>query len=301
MQELEWKEQLSNLDLEEVIGVFILDTKESYQYDEYVVNFGEVFYQDHKEEIDQFVKKLCTYQRKWLKHLFFMSYPLTLEHFHLLKENESIQEITLQDHELTKEEFEILSQNRGLKEINSSSVCEELRECYDNRLSAVMKKYVTSYKMVTDILYDENLNFYENLTEEQVQTICSLLEKRKLKGHLRFCDMNNGFLIKRIIDQFEKINSEEKDSKVSIEINHRESFDYKAFDNWKQNARIEVITNTDEIVDMNTFIQVEKKLVEITKEYKEQENKLSPLERLMWIYSIVETYRKYEKENREED
>ena len=34
---------------------------------------------------------------------------------------------------------------------------------------------------------------------------------------------------------------------------------------------------------MNTFIQVEKKLVEITKEYKEQENKLSPLERLMWI------------------
>ena len=41
--------------------------------------------------------------------------------------------------------------------------------------------------------------------------------------------------------------------------------------------------------------------MEITKEYKEQENKLSPLERLMWIYSIVETYRKYEKENREED
>lgn len=226
MTELEWKEQLSNLDLEEVIGVFILDTKESYQYDEYVVNFGEVFYQDHKEEIDQFVKKLCTYQRKWL------------EHFHLLKENESIQEITLQDHELTKEEFEILAQNGELKEINSSNVCEELRECYDKRLGTIMKKYVTNYKMVRDILYDENLNFYENLTEEQVQTICSLLEKRKLKGHLRFCNMNNGFLIKRIIDQFEKIKSEEKDSKDSIEINHRESFDYKAFDNWKQNARI---------------------------------------------------------------
>lgn len=300
MTGVELEEKLSKLNLEAVMGVFIIDTPEGYHYDGYTVNFEEDFYQVHKEIIDDFVKKLCSYERQWIKNLYFISYPFTINHFYLLRDNETIHGINLHNHELSKEEFEILKQSKNLEEIDSSSVCQELSECYDKRLGAIMKRDVTNYKNVKDVIYDENLNFYEELTEEQVLTICSLLEKRKVKGNLSFSNMNNGCLIKRIIDKFESIQTEE-DSTISIEMENRELFDYKAFNDLEQNARIEVITSTDAPVDMNMFIQVEEKLVEITKEYKEQEDKLSPFEKLLWLYNTVETYRKYKKEEKEED
>lgn len=301
MTRLDLEEQLSKLDLEGVLGVYIIDTPEGYQYDGYTLNFKEEFYQEHKEIIDDFVKKLCSYERKWIKNLYFISYPFTNDILTLLKNNESIEGVNLHNHELTTEEFEILTSNKNLKEIDSSSICEELRDCYDKRLGAVVKRKITNYKTVRDIIYDKKLNFYEELTEEQVTDICSLLEKRQIKGNLTFSGMNNGSFIKQIMDKFESIKTSEEDSTISIEIENRELFDYRPFTDKEQNARIKVITNTDEPTDMNIFIKVEEKLVEITKEYKEHEEQLSPLERLFWLYQIVETYRKYKKESDDKD
>ena len=107
MTGVELEEKLSKLNLEAVMGVFIIDTPEGYHYDGYTVNFEEDFYQVHKEIIDDFVKKLCSYERQWIKNLYFISYPFTIDHFHLLRDNETIHGINLHNHELSKEEFEI--------------------------------------------------------------------------------------------------------------------------------------------------------------------------------------------------
>jgi len=301
MTSVELKKQLDELDLEMVMGIYIMDTPNCYNYDGYTVNFSDDFYKEHKKIIDDFAKKLCSYKRNWIKCLYFVSFDLTSEYLNLLKDNETIEHLSLYNFKLTKEEFDILKQNKNLKDIDSSSVSEELSECYDKRLGFIMKRDVTKYKRVKDIIYDKELNFYEDLTEEQVQTICSYLDKRKIKGDLSFSSINNGRLIKKIIDKFESIESDETESTISIEIKNRELFDYSAFNDLEQNSRIRVITETDEPVDMNMFIKMEEKISEIIKDLKEHENELSPFEKLLWLYNIVETYREHKQERTEED
>lgn len=302
MTSVELQEKLNNLELEMVVGIFI-DGEEDYSYDGFSVNVSEKFYLENKDVMDDFIKKVCSYKRKFVKTLYFISkYHMTKEYFNLLKENETLQTITLHNHCLTKEEFDLLKQNKTLTEISSSSISPELSECYDKRLGAVMEKSIANFLTVRDIIFSENLRIYERLTEEQVNEISKYLEKRKVKGTLSFSNQNDGHLIKKIIDKFEKIigeNSEDKD--ISIEVGNRHEFDYRAFTDEKQNATITINTETDEPTDMNTFIKTEKELRKLIKPLEEHKDELSPFEKHLWIHNLVATFRKYKKEANEDE
>lgn len=300
MTSVELQAKLNNLELEMVVGIFI-DGEEDYSYDGFSVNISEKFYLENKDMIDTFIKKVCSYKRQFVKSLYFISrFHMTKEYFGLLKENETLQTITLHNHCLTKEEFNLLIQNKSLTEINSSSISPELSNCYDKRLGAVMKKHLTDFLTVRNIIFDDKLRIYEKLTEEQATEICKYLEKRKVQGTLNFSSQNDGRLVKKIIDKFESIiGKNTEDKAISIEIEKRHDFDYRAFTDEKQNATITVITETDEPTDMNTFIKTEKELRKLIEPLEEHKDELSPFEKHLWLHNLVATFRKYKKETNE--
>ncbi len=302
MTSIELKEQLENLDLENILGIFILDDSDDFKCKDFIISISETFYKEHKNIIDLFVKKICSYKRQLIKCLYFSSFDLTKKYMNILKDNDSLEHLTLHNFKLKKEDFNILKQNKTLQTIDSSNISEELKDCYDKRIGFIMKRKITKYKNVEDILFDENLNFFEELTKEQIDLLCFYLTKRKIKGNLNFSHMNNGRLIKKVIDIFDNIsNDSEEESSITIEIKNKCLFDYQSFNDFEQNKRINVITETDEPVDMNTYINVEKILQEIMSNFKKYENKLSPFEKLIWLYYIVETYREYKKESTKKD
>lgn len=298
----ELKKQFEELELENVVGLFIYG-EEDYSYDGFSINISRNNYLKNKKIVDDFVKRICSYKRKFVKSLYFISdYHLNEQYFKILAANDTLKTITLHNHCLTKKEFDLLSQSESLQEINSSSVSPELTDCYDKRLSAVMKRYITEYLNVKDIIYEEDLNIYEKLTEEQVSAICNYLEKRKVKGTLTISNLNNSYYIKRIIDKFEAITEyKNKDNIILIEIEERHLFDYQAFTDEKQNLHIRVKTETDEETDMNDFIKTEAELRSLIKPLQEHIDELSPFEKHLWLHNIVSTFRKYKKESNEED
>lgn len=302
MTSVELQAKLNNLELEMVVGIFI-DGEEDYSYDGFSVNISEKFYLENKDIIDTFIKKVCSYKRQFVKSLYFISkFHMTKEYFDLIKENETLQTITLHNHCLTKEEFDLLKQNKSLTEINSSSISPELSNCYDKRLGAVMKKHLTDFLTVRNIIFDDKLRIYEKLTEEQATEICKYLEKRKVQGTLNFSSQNDGRLVKKIIDKFESIiGKNTEDKAISIEIEKRHEFDYQAFTDEKQNATITVITETDEPTDMNTFIKTEKELRKLIEPLEEHKDELSPFEKHLWLHNLVATFRKYKKETNEDE
>lgn len=305
MPNIELKEKLEKLDLEDILLVSITNkeiSKED-QEDIYSVVISEKMYFENKDVVDEFIRKLCSYKRQWINALYFDSkYHMTEEYFKLLKDNSSLEYIMLNGYELTKEDFDILKENKSIKKIETTRISPELSECYDKRLSQVMEKEVVGYLNVENILYDNEIKISAPLTEEQTTQICNLLEKRKITGYITFRSFTDTKPIKTIIDKINELESKKKDkTKITISIDDRNSFEYQSFTDEKQNSTLEVITETDELTDMNAYIRVEEKMKEIIEPLEKHKDKLSPFETLLWLYNIVVTYRKYKQEGTDED
>ena len=67
MTSIELKEQLENLDLENILGIFILDDSDDFKCKDFIISISETFYKEHKNIIDLFVKKICSYKRQLIK------------------------------------------------------------------------------------------------------------------------------------------------------------------------------------------------------------------------------------------
>lgn len=122
MTSIELKEQLENLDLENILGIFILDDSDDFKCEDFIISISETFYKEHKNIIDLFVKKICSYKRQLIKCLYFSSFDLTKEYMNILKDNDSLEHLTLHNFKLKKEDFNILKQNKTLQ-TNDSSTC----------------------------------------------------------------------------------------------------------------------------------------------------------------------------------
>ncbi len=305
MINIELKEELEQLDLENILLVSIVDRDVSQQEKEdcYSVTLSKKDYLENKEIVDDFIKRLCTYERQWIKTLYFDSkYHMSEEYFNLLKENKSLERIMLNNYELTESDFNILKENDSIQEIETTIISPELSECYDKRLSQVMKREVTRFLSVKNIIYDDEIRINGPLSEEQAIDICKLLERRTAKGNIKFCYFDDTKYLKMIIDKVFELEQDRKEKdKLTISIEDRKSFDYKTFTDEEQNSNLEVLTETDEPTDMNAYIRVENKIKEILEPIEKHKDELSPFEILLWLYNIVATYREYKVENTDED
>lgn len=305
MTNIDLSKKLAALDLENVLLISIKDeepTKEEKE-DMYSVSISKKTYFENKELVDDFVRKLCSYERTWIRTLYFDSkYHMTEEYFKILQKNSSLASIILNDYALTKKDFDILKENQNIKKIETSIISEELNTCYDKRLTQVMKREITNCLDVEKIIYEKELNIPGPLTEEQALEICNLLEHRAEKGKINFSDFTDSISIKRIIDKLNILEKDEEEkTKITISIEDRHNFNYEPFSDKNQNSTIEVLTDTDEPTDLNIFIKVEEKMKELIAPIEKHKDELSPFEILIWLYTIVSTYRRYKREGTDED
>ncbi len=300
MKSVELKEKLESLDLENILLISITagEIPEEEQNDPYTVAISEEDYLENKDAVDEFVKKYCSYERKFIKSIYFNSkYHMTAEIFQLLKENKSLKHIMFYNYELTKKDFDILKENPTLEEIETTILSEELSDCYDKRLSQIVKREVAGFLTVKNVIYDNKIEIAGPLSDEQVLDICTLLEKRVAIGSIEFRNFTNTESLKRIIDKITVLGKD----KVTIYIANRSTFDYSCFTDENQNSNLEVLTATDETTDMNTFIKTEEELRKIIKPLEEHENELSPFEKHFWLHHLVATFREYKREDSNDD
>ena len=88
MTNIDLSKKLAALDLENVLLISIKDeepTKEEKE-DMYSVSISKKTYFENKELVDDFVRKLCSYERTWIRTLYFDSkYHMTEEYFKILQ------------------------------------------------------------------------------------------------------------------------------------------------------------------------------------------------------------------------
>lgn len=302
---VELKEELDNLDLENILLISIIDREptEEEKEDSYSLTISEKLYFENKDLIDAFVRKMCSYKRQWIKVLYFDSkYHMTEEYFNLLKNNTSLEHIMLNDYEFTKKDFDILKQNESLQEIETTILSPELSECYDIRLSQVMKREVSGFLSIKELIYEKGLRIHGPLSDEETQEICRLLEKRQVTGNIEFLDFTDSKPIKIIIDKIKELETtKEEKTELSIFIKDRYNFSYESFTDKKQNSTIKVFTETDEETNMNDYIKVENEIKKILEPIEKHKDNLSPFEALIWLHTIVATFREYKKEGTNED
>lgn len=292
--------------LEQFIGayslrIYISDDIEDVACQITSIGFSEAFYLEHKSVVDAFVKKYC---ENMSPSFFTLDSPYfnNKEIWEIIRDNHALKEIEFSGCELSKEAFDIMKENPNISMIDSSSVCPELRDCYDRRLGAVVRREIHGILTVGDLLYSDDAVFYGELTEAELDDICQLLPKRKAHGTVSFRNIKNGCNIKKIIDEIDKLEQDSVDkTHYKIKILDRDSFLYDVFTDEKQNSRIQVFTALDEATDMNDFIQTENKIRELFGNYKSYKDKLSPLERVILLHKVVSSFRTYKKENVGED
>lgn len=308
MTDKELEEKLSQISMDRLFSLYIYDDSEEIEdvfYECSSLFFSKTFYLKHKDVINSFVKKVCSYSREGM---FLNSIKLASPYFmsrdilESIRDNPTLEEVDFGDCELSKEAFDILKENSSLSHIGSSSVCSELEHCYDNRLGAVVNREIHRFLTVRDLLYSDNVKIYGDLTEDELEDICQLLSKRKIHGTIDFIGTECGSSIKKIIDT---IDEHEKDNlertQYRIHISNRSSFSYDAFVDPQQNSKIQVITTTDEVTDMNVYIKVENEMKKLFGIYEVYRDKLSPFEQVIFLHHLVSSFRKYKEESNDED
>lgn len=302
-QELE--EKLSQISMDDLFCIYISDDTADMFYEYPSLGFSESFYLEHKSIVDSFVKKYCSYPRNGS----FLSFlKLASPHFmskdilESIRDNHTLKEVDFYGCELSKEAFDIMKENPNLSVIDSLFVCSELRDCYDIRLGATVNREIHGFLRVKDLLYSDDIHIYGDLKEAELIEICQLLSKRKVYGTISFHDMRNGSNIKKIMDVIDDLEQDGVDkTQYQIVVSDRSSFLYDVFVDQKQNSRICVFTKTDEVTDMNVYIQVENKIRELFENYNVYQDLLSPLEKVIFLHQMVSSFRNYKKEGSDED
>ena len=301
MTDLELQEKLSNISLEDIFCISL--GEEDFLYQRFVVSFSENFYHQHQDVIDTFVKEFCRCERDVFHFIKLASpYFMRKDFLEIIRDNSTLSNVDFYMCSLSKEAYDILKESSSLEHIGSQSVCPELEYCYDKRLTAVVDREIKGFLQVKNILYDEELSISGELTDKQAQEICDLLKNRTVQGSITFSRMIDGNKIKKIIDCVEKLEeNQEKKTVFNIYIEDRNHFSYFDFCDEKQNSRINVFTRTDEVTDMNVYIQVEKEITKLLGDYSRFAQELSPFEKLLWIHRCVSSFRPYKKEENEKD
>lgn len=301
MTDLELQEKLSSISLEDIFCISL--GEEEFLCQDYVVSFSESFYLQHQDVIDTFVKEFCRCQRDVFHFIKLASpYFMRKDFLEIIRDNSTLSDVDFYMCSLSKEAYDILKESSSIEHIGSQSVCSELEYCYDKRLNAVVDREIKEFLQVKNILYDKELSISGELTDMQVQEICDLLKNRTVQGSITFSKMVDGNKIKKIIDCVEKLEkNQEKKTVFNIYIEDRNHFSYFDFCDKKQNSRINVFTRTDEVTDMNVYIQVEKEITKLLGDYSRFAQELSPFEKLILIHRCVSSFRPYRKEENEED
>ena len=300
---IELREKLKQIDLEGLMCISIEKTDTDIEEDVGIITFSEELYLQNREMLDEFIKKLCSYKKEIFKSIMLNSkYHMNNTYFNIIANNESLKKVTLFNYELSKDDFEILKQNKSIESIETESVAKELENCYDSRLKAVLDRFINNYIRVADIIYHKSLAIVGSLTDEQINDFFNVLEKRQVTGKIEIYPEEDSKYTRKIISKVIETQKdrEEKDI-INLYIDNRESFNYKYFTNEEENKLINVITKTDEKTDMNRYIKTEEKLNELISPIKEYENELSPFEKALWLFNIVSSYKKYLKQEDEED
>lgn len=302
---------MTNEELEEYLSqffsiclfrIYISEDVEDIDFQTISLGFSESFYLEHKRIIDSFVKEYCSISFPFPYLELGSPYFNNKEIWEIIRDNHKLTRIEFSGSELSKEAFDIMKENPNISVINSSSVCSELRDCYDTRLGAIVNRQIHGGLTVRDLLYSDNVVIYGELTEDELMDIYQLLPKRKSHGTISFHNIKDGSSIKKVIDEIDKLEQESVDkTQYQIKIFNRDSFSYDSFTDWEQNSRIQVITALDENTDMNVYIQVENKIKQLFENYIFYKDLLSPLEKVVLLHKLVSSFRDYKQVDVGED
>ncbi len=166
---------------------------------------------------------------------------------------------------------------------------------------------------VIDSFLDNYVNFNnrgefiyvsDSISEDILSVIYHRVKHCQTNINIIFDNILDGRKIKQIIDVMESdIKKDKFNINFYINIYDRRNFLYEAFDDYEQNCRIIVYNQTD--IDapsnMNEYIAEEKKIYEMMEFFYSQEEKLSPFEKLLWLYHDVCSFRTYQMEEEWED
>lgn len=308
MERLEFENKLNDFKEKGLLSIIIDDSEELERDGWGILFIPKSLYLENKDFTDNYIKDFCKVDRtKSFGMLTLRSdYHITEEYLNLIAKNGTVKRLNLNnsncDYILTKDHFEILKKNPTLTEIITSGVEPCLEDECDERLYAVMRRKVSEYLSVGDILYSENLRMIGDISWDELENIKGYLNKRKLHGTIEFSYNHDADIIKSIIDFVnEKEEKEDEKTEFVIEISDRNKLDYTVFDDEKQNSTICVITDTDMPTDMNVYKKTEEKIREVIGDIMKHEEELTPFEKLLWLYDNVTKFRKYKKEGSEEE
>lgn len=305
MYKAETEHFFNNIDINSVIGIEIDNEFDSTRIEYGFICMPESTYLENREIVDDLVIKMCTYKRN--EHLSY--YPLVLiseqhmtnEIFEAIANNESISELILGNHKLTRKEFEILSKNKNIESIDSE-IDQSLYGFYDKRLDYLYHTYINHFISYGNVLFDDELKLIGEFDEEQADKINRLLEKRKKDGRIIFYPSKNEEAIKKVIDEIANLKDQNANAdKIIMCIDDNTILNTSCFNNKRANSFVKVFSTTDEPMDLNEYVKTNEKILELFGTYFEHKDKLSPLEKLLWIYPIVCTFKKYKLEEDDND
>lgn len=297
---------IRNIDLKNIYGISISDDVLELGIDTGCIMIPEDVYLDNKDFFDELIKSYCSMDRS---NCFFKgillnsSFHMSDEIFEIISKNSSLEVVQLCGFKINKHAFDIISRNSSIREIDAYEIDDDLFYTFDSRLTAYKYYELSDYLSLFDILFDSNLNIVGKMDEELSSYIIEFLKYRKIDGNITFY-LENGSerYAKEILDEIFRLKTEEEfKSNIIFKVDRDVFLNTDYFTNVDANSIVTVCSDNDEEIDLNEFSKTNKEIRNLFGDYLEHKDELSPLESLLWAYSIVSSFRKYSAEGSNED
>lgn len=302
-------EFLNNIDLNTVYGVCIDSNEKKLVCELNCVFIPEDVYLSNREVFDEFIKKFLSHDKSKTNFfnnmvLFCSKYHMTDEYFDLIASNKSIKDIKFGAFCINKKTFEKLCMNKSIENVECTLIDDDLFYEFDSKLySSYCNYHISRFLDVSYVVFDDELRIVDDINSEICDDIINFLDYRKASGKITFfIKSGSEQYIKKILDRIYELKLEGKNTDdVYFRIENDVLLDTSCFTNTEANKLVTVISKTDEAIDLNEYCKTNKEIHKLFDDYLKHKNELSPLESLLWLYSIVSSFRKYKLEATGED
>ena len=176
------------------------------------------------------------------------------------------------------------------KKINTSDVCDELKEVFDEIIIHNMNKSLIGYYNYNFLQNANMIHINQKLTDEELKNIKYINKNAEIVFNIND-DYEYIFYVINLIKQ------NKTNNKYTIVINDKELFNKFILNNNVETNNIDVEVPTLDKVSLNDYLKFEKILYKMI----EPANNLSNFEKYIYAYNITKHFKKYKENDTEKN